>query len=282
MAGASLLALLDDIASVLDDMAVLTKAATKKTTGVLGDDLVLNAQQVSGVRTDRELPVVWAAARGSAVNKAILVPAALGISALAPWAVTPLLMAGGTFLCYEGVEKLAHRAGNDHGEAGHQAALAVALTDPAADLANIEKDKIKCAIRTDFIRSAEIIVITLGTVAEAVFGTRVTVLVGIAALMTVGVYGLVAGIVRLNDAGVFLSRQPSTLARPDRRHDPARSAVADEGPVGGRHGGHVPGRRWYRRPRHAASAPPRRRSGSRGRPPAGDRGLRRAGSVAAG
>jgi predicted DNA repair protein MutK len=213
MAGASLLALLDDIASVLDDVAVLTKAATKQTAGVLGDDLALNAGQVSGVRADRELPVVWAVARGSAVNKAILVPAALGISALAPWAVTPLLMTGGTFLCYEGVERLAHRAGDDDGEAGHRAALAAALTDPAADLATLEKDKIKGAIRTDFILSAEIIVITLGTVADAAFGTRVTVLVGIAALMTVGVYGLVAGIVKLDDAGLYLSRQPSALAR---------------------------------------------------------------------
>jgi predicted DNA repair protein MutK len=213
MAGASLLALLDDIASVLDDVAVLTKAATKKTAGVLGDDLALNAQQVAGVRADRELPVVWAVARGSVVNKAILVPAALGISAVAPWAVTPLLMAGGAFLCYEGVEKLAHRAGDDAEEAGHRAALAAALTDPAADLAAVEKDKIKGAIRTDFILSAEIIVIALGTVADAAFGTRVAVLVGIAALMTVGVYGLVAGIVKLDDAGLFLSRRPSALAR---------------------------------------------------------------------
>jgi predicted DNA repair protein MutK len=213
MAGASLLALLDDIASVLDDVAVLTKAATKKTAGVLGDDLALNAQQVAGVRADRELPVVWAVARGSVVNKAILVPAALGISAVAPWAVTPLLMAGGAFLCFEGVEKLAHRASDDGEEAGHRAALAAALTDPAADLAAIEKDKIKGAIRTDFILSAEIIVIALGTVADAAFGTRVAVLVGIAALMTVGVYGLVAGIVKLDDAGLFLTRQSSGLAR---------------------------------------------------------------------
>ncbi|MBL8223809.1 MAG: DUF808 domain-containing protein [Chromatiales bacterium] len=213
MAGASLLALLDDIASVLDDVAVLTKAATKKTAGVLGDDLALNAEQVSGVRVERELPVVWAVARGSAVNKAILVPAALGISALAPWAVTPLLMAGGTFLCYEGVEKLAHRAGGGKEGAAHRAALATALLDPAVDLAALEKDKIKGAIRTDFILSAEIIVIALGTVADAAFGTRVAVLVGIATLMTVGVYGLVAGIVKLDDAGLYLSRQTSALAR---------------------------------------------------------------------
>ncbi len=209
MAGGSLLALLDDVASVLDDVALLTKAATKKTAGVLGDDLALNAQQVSGVRADRELPVVWAVAKGSLVNKAILVPAALAISAAAPWAVTPLLMAGGLFLCYEGFEKVAHRflhrAGGDE---VHRARRADALADPAVDRVALEREKIKGAIRTDFILSAEIIVITLGTVAAATFGVRLTVLVGIAILMTVGVYGLVAGIVKLDDAGLHLSRRP--------------------------------------------------------------------------
>lgn len=203
----SLLALLDDIASILDDVAVLTKVATKKTAGVLGDDLALNAQQVAGVDADRELPVVWAVAKGSFVNKAILVPAALAISTWLPWAVTPLLMLGGLFLCYEGCEKLAHKVLHSRAEDdAHKAELTRALVDPKVDLVQVERDKIKGAIRTDFILSAEIIVITLGTVAQAAFGTRVAVLVGIALIMTVGVYGLVAGIVKLDDGGLYLSR----------------------------------------------------------------------------
>jgi hypothetical protein len=203
----SLLALLDDIASVLDDVATLTKVATRKTAGVLGDDLALNAQQVSGVRAERELPVVWAVAKGSLVNKAILVPAALAISAIAPWAIVPLLIVGGLFLCYEGFEKLAHRfLRRNGGQAAREAELTRALQDPQVDLVALEKDRIKGAIRTDFILSAEIIVITLGTVADATFGTRVTVLVGIGLLMTIGVYGLVAGIVKLDDGGLMLSR----------------------------------------------------------------------------
>ena len=207
MAGASLIALIDDIASVLDDVAVLTKAATKKTAGVLGDDLALNAQQVTGVSPERELPVVWAVAKGSLLNKAILVPLALAISAFAPWAVTPLLMVGGAFLCYEGFEKLAHRfLHRKYDDAEKHAELARAMAAPAVDPVTFEKTKIKGAIRTDFVLSAEIIAITLGTVADAAFGTRVTVLVGIALLMTVGVYGFVAGIVKLDDAGLHLSR----------------------------------------------------------------------------
>jgi predicted DNA repair protein MutK len=213
MAAASLLALIDDIASVLDDVAVLTKAATRKTAGVLGDDLALNAQQVTGVSPERELPVVWAVAKGSLWNKAILVPLALAISAFAPWAVTPLLMVGGAFLCYEGFEKLAHRFlhSRDDDQAQH-AALARKLADVALDPVAFERDKIKGAIRTDFVLSAEIIAITLGTVATAAFGTRVAVLVGIALLMTVGVYGVVAGIVKLDDAGLHLSRSAGVHA----------------------------------------------------------------------
>jgi len=207
MAVASLLALLDDIASVLDDVSVLTKAATKKTAGVLGDDLALNAQQVAGVRANRELPVVWAVAKGSLVNKAILVPAALAVSALAPWAIVPLLMAGGLYLCYEGFEKIWHRVMHRADLDERRKALRKALADPVADLRAVEKEKIKGAVRTDFILSAEIIVITLGTVASAVFGVRVAVLVGIAVLMTAGVYGLVAGIVKLDDAGLYLSQR---------------------------------------------------------------------------
>ena len=213
MAAGSLLALLDDIATILDDVAVLTKVAAKKTTGVLGDDLALNAQQVAGVRAERELPVVWAVAKGSFGNKAILVPAALAISAFAPWAVTPLLMIGGAYLCFEGFEKIAHPfLHGSHDETAHHTELTQALVDPAADFVAIEKEKIKGAIRTDFILSAEIIVISLGTVAGASFVTQVTVLTGIAILMTVGVYGLVAGIVKLDDAGLWLSERPGTGA----------------------------------------------------------------------
>ncbi|MBL8325533.1 MAG: DUF808 domain-containing protein [Rubrivivax sp.] len=214
MAAGSLLALLDDIATILDDVAVLSKVAVKKTAGVLGDDLALNAQQVAGVASERELPVVWAVARGSLVNKAILVPAALAISAFAPWLVTPLLMVGGAFLCFEGVEKLAHRFLHGKEEdAAHAAELHRAVQDPQVDLMALERDKIKGAIRTDFVLSAEIIVIALGTVGTQPMTTRVGVLVGIALLMTVGVYGLVAGIVKLDDLGLWLSRQAGAAAR---------------------------------------------------------------------
>lgn len=209
----SLLTLLDDIATVLDDVALMTKLAARKSAGVLGDDLALNAQQVTGVKADRELPVVWAVAKGSARNKAILVPAALAISAWLPWLVTPLLMAGGLFLCYEGFEKvmhkLFHRAEDDAAKRGRTAALAGADVDPVA----FERDKIRGAVRTDLILSAEIIAITLGTVASAAFLTRLGVLAGISVLMTIGVYGLVAGIVKLDDAGLYLSRRASAAAR---------------------------------------------------------------------
>lgn len=204
----SLLALIDDIATVLDDVALLTKVAAKKTAGVLGDDLALNAQQVAGVNADRELPVVWAVCKGSFVNKAILVPSALAISALAPWAVTPILMIGGAYLCFEGFEKLAHKfLSSEAEEAVHRAQLVQALADPSIDLLALEKDKIKGAVRTDFILSAEIIAITLGTVQNSPLATQVTVLSGIAVVMTAGVYGLVAGIVKLDDLGLHLSHQ---------------------------------------------------------------------------
>jgi uncharacterized protein len=210
----SLLALIDDIATILDDVAVMSKVAAKKTAGVLGDDLALNAQQVSGVNPDRELPVVWAVAMGSLLNKAILVPAALAISALAPWAIMPLLMLGGAYLCFEGFEKLAHKflhsaAEDEH----HHEELVQALVDENVDMVALEKDKIKGAIRTDFILSAEIIVISLGTVAGADFIKQLTVLTTIAIVMTVGVYGLVAGIVKLDDAGLYLSKLANGAAR---------------------------------------------------------------------
>ena len=209
----SLLLLLDDIATVLDDVSVLTKVAAKKTAGVLGDDLALNAQQVSGVKADRELPVVWAVAKGSFVNKAILVPAALLIGTFAPWAVIPLLMIGGAFLCFEGVEKLAHKFLHKEEAQAERAELERALVNQTVDLRAVEKDKIKGAIRTDFILSAEIIVITLGTVAGQSFTTQLTVLVGIAIAMTVGVYGLVAGIVKLDDLGLHLTRRAGSAAQ---------------------------------------------------------------------
>ncbi len=214
MAASSLLALIDDVATILDDVALLSKVAAKKTAGVLGDDLALNAQQVTGVSADRELPVVWAVAKGSLLNKAILVPAALAISAFAPWAVTPLLMVGGAFLCYEGFEKLAHRFLHGAADAeAHHAELTKALADPQVDLVALERDKIKGAVRTDFILSAEIIAIALGIVAASPFLTQVLVLSGVAVAMTIGVYGLVAGIVKLDDLGLWLSRRPGSTAQ---------------------------------------------------------------------
>ncbi|NRF70019.1 DUF808 domain-containing protein [Aquincola sp. S2] len=214
MAAASLLALLDDIALVLDDVAVMTKVAAKKTAGVLGDDLALNAQQVAGVRAERELPVVGKVALGSLINKTILVPTALVISVFAPWAVIPLLMLGGLYLCFEGVEKLAHKFLHSKAEdAAHEREVAEALLDPNVDMVAFERDKIKGAIRTDFILSAEIIVIALGTVADKPLLTKASVLIGISLLMTVGVYGLVAGIVKLDDAGLWLSRQAGAAQR---------------------------------------------------------------------
>ena len=208
MAGASLLALLDDIATVLDDIAVMTKLAARKTAGVLGDDLALNAQQVLGVRAERELPVVWAVALGSLKNKMVLIPAAMLISAVAPRAITPLLMLGGGFLCYEGCEKLAHwLLRTEAVDQQHHTELAHVLVDASRDMVAFEKDKIRGAIRTDFVLSAEIIVITLGIVAGTSWGNQLAVLAGIGLLMTAGVYGLVAGIVKLDDAGIYLERR---------------------------------------------------------------------------
>ncbi|MCE9677816.1 DUF808 domain-containing protein [Shewanella sp. AS1] len=220
MAGASLLTLLDDIAAILDDVALMSKVAARKTAGVLGDDLALNAQQVSGVNADRELPVVWAVAKGSLRNKCILVPAALLISAFIPWAITPLLMLGGAYLCYEGAEKLYHslaHAGNSHdnnvsGNSTHdrhseQEELELALRQAGGDIRAFEKHKVTGAIRTDFVLSAEIIAITLGVVSDSSFLTQLVTLCIIGLVMTIGVYGLVAGIVKLDDLGLYLSRR---------------------------------------------------------------------------
>lgn len=237
MAGTSLLALLDDIASILDDVAAMSKVAARKTASVLSDDLALNAQQVSGVRADRELPVVWKVAKGSLVNKAILVPLALVISAFIPWAITPLLMLGGSYLCYEGVEKLmetwqrrqhkkarpsttspAPGAGaGTHGSAAASPPDMAGANAPAAapeftqaDVLDLENKKVKGAVRTDFILSAEIIVISLGTVASAPLLSQVAVMVLIAIVMTLGVYGIVAVIVKMDDVGLYLSKLPGT------------------------------------------------------------------------
>ena len=207
MAGASLLTLLDDIATLLDDISVMTKVAMRKTAGVLGDDLALNAEQVSGVRAERELPVVWAVFKGSLLNKAILVPAALAISALIPWLITPLLMIGGAYLCYEGFEKITHHLLHRKEESEQKRRITEALASPDTDLVAFEQEKIKGAIRTDFVLSGEIIVITLGVVKDHPFATQAVVVALIAVVMTAGVYGLVAGIVKMDDAGLALLRQ---------------------------------------------------------------------------
>ncbi len=213
MAAASLLALIDDIAALLDDVALLTKVAAKQTSGVIGDDLALNAAQASGVNADRELPVVWAVAKGSLLNKIILVPTALAISAFAPRAILPLLMVGGLFLCYEGFEKIAHRLLHRSAEdRAHHANLVAAVADPRVDLVAFERDKIKGAVRTDFILSGEIVVISLGTMTAASLANQAAALSLVAIGVTVAVYGLVAGIVKLDDLGLTLHRQPGSGA----------------------------------------------------------------------
>ncbi len=213
MAGTSLLALIDDIATLLDDVSVMTKVAAQKTAGVLGDDLALNAEQVTGVNADRELPVVFAVAKGSLINKAILVPAALAISVFANWLIVPLLMLGGSFLCFEGFEKVAHKFlhRKDEDEEEHEDLLE-AVSNVEVDMVAFEKEKVKGAVRTDFILSAEIIVITLGTVESADLQSRILVLVTIAVVMTLGVYGLVAGIVKLDDLGLAMSKRGGATA----------------------------------------------------------------------
>jgi predicted DNA repair protein MutK len=215
MAGSSLLLLLDDIALIMDDVSVMTKVAAKKTAGVLGDDLALNAQQVTGMKADRELPVVWAVAKGSFINKLILVPIALLLSAFAPaWVITALLMVGGAYLCFEGFEKLAHKFLHSEAEdKQHHDELIHAVEDESVDMVQFEKEKIKGAVRTDFILSAEIIAISLGVVATQPLSTQALVLSSIAMVMTVGVYGLVAGIVKLDDLGLYLSTKASAVAR---------------------------------------------------------------------
>ena len=212
MAGASLLTLLDDISLIMDDVAVMTKVAAKKTAGVLGDDLALNAEQVTGVKPNREIPVIWAVAKGSFLNKLIPVPAALLISYFLPPLVTILLMCGGLFLCYEGAEKVIHKfwphlLEHDEEHEAHKAAN----MDENIDLVAFEKQKVKGAIRTDFILSAEIIVIALGsaTASGATLTEKALVLSILAIVITIGIYGLVAGIVKLDDLGLHLKKQSS-------------------------------------------------------------------------
>ncbi len=213
MFGSSLFLLLDDIATLLDDIATLSKVATKKTAAVLGDDLAVNAQQVTGVSAKRELPIVWAVAKGSIRNKFILVPSALLISAYANWLIVPLLICGGAFLCFEGFETIWHYFFHKKEREENRSQLSQAHADPTIDLAEFEKNKISGAIRTDFILSAEIIVISLGVVNSAPFITQAGVLSTIAFLMTVGVYGLVAGIVKLDDIGLYLSNKTNVVQK---------------------------------------------------------------------
>ncbi len=213
MAGASLLSLLDDIATLLDDVSVMTKVAARKTAALVGDDLAVNADQVTGVSAKRELPVIWAVAKGAALNKVILIPAALLISAFIPWAIVPLLMLGGAFLCYEGAHKVHQKLFHSDADKQEKDELRKAFRDPEVDLVAFEKEKIKGAIRTDFILSAEIIVIALGAVAAATLGVQLGVLIAISTLVVVGVYGLVAGIVKIDDLGVQLSERGGALGR---------------------------------------------------------------------
>lgn len=259
MAGASLLVLLDDIALVLDDVALMTKVAAKQTAGVLGDDLALNAEQVSGIRAERELPVVWAVAKGSLKNKLILVPTALTISWLAPWLIMPLLMLGGAYLCFEGFEKLAHPLLHTHAEdEALHAELTAAVANSEIDLVAFERDKIKGAVRTDFVLSAEIIVITLGVVATAAFATKVAVVSGIALIMTAGVYGLVAVIVKLDDVGLHLCQKPGLDLWTKIQHKVGlvflRRALPDEVAGDSWHSGDVYGGRRDFDTRHSGSA----------------------------
>ncbi|WP_241646740.1 DUF808 family protein [Rosenbergiella metrosideri] len=213
MAGTSLFALLDDISTLLDDVSVMGKVAAKKTAGVLGDDLSLNAQQVSGVKANRELPVVWGVAKGSLLNKVILVPMALLISAFAPWLITPLLMLGGAYLCFEGIEKVLDWIFPEKDKKSPEARQARLAKLSQEDAANYEKDKIKGAVRTDFILSAEIVTLTLGIVSEAPLLNQIVIMAGIALLVTVGVYGLVGIIVKIDDAGYWLEARQNGLAR---------------------------------------------------------------------
>jgi predicted DNA repair protein MutK len=213
MAGASLLSLLDDIATLLDDVSVMTKVAAKKTATLVADDLAVNAHQVTGISAKRELAVVWAVAKGAALNKVILIPAALLISAFIPWAIVPLLMLGGAFLCYEGAHKVHHKLFHSDADKAEKEELKKAFRDPEVDLVAFEKKKIKGAIRTDFILSAEIVVIALGAVAAAKLNVQLGVLIAISALVVVGVYGLVAGIVKIDDLGINLSKRGGGIGR---------------------------------------------------------------------
>ncbi|WP_116826494.1 MULTISPECIES: DUF808 domain-containing protein [Pseudomonas syringae group] len=210
MAFGSGLALLDDIATLLDDVAAQSKIATTKTAGVLGDDLALNAQQVTGVRAEREIPVVLAVAKGSLLNKAALIPIAMLISAFAPWAITPLLMVGGAYLCFEGVEKVLHRF--LHPEVDQERAERVkAIAEPKVDMVEFERKKIRGAVITDLVLSGEILVLALATVASEPLLEQFLTLVVVSLIITFAVYGFVAGIVRMDDVGLRLVTSTRTI-----------------------------------------------------------------------
>lgn len=213
MAGASLLSLLDDIATLLDDVSVMTKVAARKTAALVGDDLAVNAEQVTDISATRELPVIWAVAKGAALNKVILIPAALLISAFIPWAIVPLLMLGGAFLCYEGAHKVHHKLFRSDADKQEKEQLKKAFRNPDVDLVAFEEKKIKGAIRTDFILSAEIIVIALGSVTAATLAVQLGVLIVISTLVVAGVYGLVAGIVKIDDLGIQLAERGGVIGR---------------------------------------------------------------------
>jgi predicted DNA repair protein MutK len=261
MAASGLLALIDDVASLLDDVALLTRVAARKTAGVIGDDLALNAEQVTGMRADREIPVIWAVAKGALLNKAILVPVALGISAWLPAAITPLLMIGGAFLCFEGAEKLWDKLRPESPEhAAERLARVKAVADPAVDLVAFEKTRIRGAVRTDFILSAEIVVIALGTMSDEPIARQVAALTAIGLGVTVLVYGLVAGLVKLDDLGCGCGGPGGRRRGAFGHRAAARRAVADEGALGGGHRGDVPRRRRDPRARPAAARAPRGRA----------------------
>lgn len=209
MAAGGLLALLDDIAVLLDDIAVMSKVAATKTAGIVGDDLAVSTQALVGVDPKRELPIVWRVAKGSFKNKFILVPAALFLAAFAEWAITPLLMVGGAFLCYEGAEKLIHAIKPTKEDQDHKAEITAAAHVSADALLEVEKRKIAEAVNTDFILSAEIVAVSLGAVKEMDFAVQAGVLAGIGIGMTVAVYGLVGCIIKFDDLGMYFMRQKS-------------------------------------------------------------------------
>lgn len=209
---AGIFAILDDIAVLLDDAAVISKVAAKKTVGVLGDDLAVGAEKASGFSASRELPVLWAITKGSFRNKLIILPLAFLLSAFLPWLIVPILLIGGVYLAFEGAEKVyEYLSGQTHEKPSVET-----ITDPKELLAAEEK-KIKSAILTDFILSIEIIIIALGTVATQTLPIQIVVVTVIAILATIGVYGLVALLVRMDDAGLHLLERSEEMTGGSKR-----------------------------------------------------------------